>query len=254
MKNIFKHVSRLALVAVLAVMMLALTGCTAVQVSASIVFNEDGSGSRTITASIAKNDLQDGYGSAYYYLKQHGDKLAEYLKSAYTSAVPGSEEWLKISVDDSGADWEVVNLSFDFKSFDDYKTKLASLAYEKDAAASYKEPELTAGDDGTVTYNENAAALTAIFKSMQKTMMDDKSMFDQNSTKDGKALNDGSADLKSLQDYGVELMKPENGNAMTVQFGAGEAAAVENKDGVFTVSGNYAGGAVPVEEHVTTNI
>jgi hypothetical protein len=239
MKKLVKKYSRLVLVAILGVMLFALTGCTAVQISASVDLNEDGSGSRTITASIAKKDLQDGYGSAYYYLKQHGDKLEKYLKSAYASKVPGSDKWLKVSVNDSGADWEVINLTFDFKSFDDYKTKLASLAYDKEAAATYAEPKLTVKDDGTATYSENAAALTAIFKSIQKTMMDDKAMFDINCTKDGKALNDGSADLKSLQDFGVEMMKPENGDAMTIKLGSGKAAAIEAKDGLYTVTGKY---------------
>lgn len=254
MKRILKNASKLALIMVAAVMMFVLTGCTAVQISANIVFKEDGSGSRTITASIAKNDLQDGYGSAYYYITKHGDELAQYLKTTYTDKVAGSDGWLDISVDDSGSDWEVINFKFDFTSFDDYKTKLASLAYDKTAAATYAAPELTLSDDGTVTYTENAAALTAIFKSIQTTIMADNTMFDINSTKDGAATNDGSADLKSLTDYGVELMKPDYGNAMTVQFGSGEAVPVANTDGVFTVTGNYSGAEVTKEEHVTTNV
>ncbi len=254
MKNIYKHVSKLALVALLTVVMFALTGCTAVQISASIIFNEDGTGSRTITASIPKNDYQDGYGSAYYYLTTHGDKLAEYLKSTYTAKVAGSESWLTIAVDDSGADWELINLSFDFSSFDDYKTKLASLAFDQTAAAAYVAPELTASDDGNVTYKENISVLTAIFKSIQTIIMADTTMFDVNCTKDGAALNDGSADLTSLTDYGVELMKPDFGDSMFVQIGAGEATAVTATDGVYTMTGSYAGGEVPEEEHVTTNV
>ncbi len=254
MKNIAKHGSKLALAVLLAAMMFMMTGCTAVQVSASIIFNEDGSGSRTITASIAKNDYQDGYGSAYYYLTTHGDKLADYLKATYTTNVKGSEGWLKITVDDSGADWEVINFTFDFSSFEDYTTKLAALAYDKTAAAAYAAPELTANEDGTVTYSENTAVLTAIFKSIQTTLMADTTMFDVNSTKDGTALNDGSADLQSLKDYGVELMKTDFGNAMTIQIGAGEATPVEATDGVYTLTGSYAGGEIPKEEHVTTNV
>jgi hypothetical protein len=254
LKNIAKHGSKLALAVLLAAMMFMMTGCTAVQVSASIIFNEDGSGSRTITASIAKNDYQDGYGSAYYYLTTHGDKLADYLQATYTTNIKGSEGWLKITVDDSGADWEVINFTFDFSSFEDYTTKLAALAYDKTAAAAYAAPELTANEDGTVTYSENTAVLTAIFKSIQTTLMADTTMFDVNSTKDGTALNDGSADLQSLKDYGVELMKTDFGNAMTIQIGAGEATPVEATDGVYTLTGSYAGGEIPKEEHVTTNV
>jgi hypothetical protein len=243
MKKFFSF-SKLALVAILALCMVTLTACTAVQISTSIDLNEDGTGSRTISALIAKNDdNQDGYGSAYYYFKKHGDDLADYLKSAYKSAVPGSDEWLKISVDNSGSDWEVIDLTFDFTSFDDYKAKLESLAYDSAAAATYAAPELTIKDDGTATYTENVALLTAIFKSMQTTIMADKSIFDFNSTKDGKALNNGSADLKSLTDMGVEFMKPENGNAVTISLGSGKASSVEATDGVYTVTANYVASA-----------
>ncbi|MGF7142653.1 hypothetical protein HNQ56_001071 [Anaerotaenia torta] len=260
MKYLFKHCkaklrsSKLAVLAVLGIFLLTLTGCTAVQISASILFKEDGSGSRTITASIAKNDHQDGYGSAYYYLSAHGSELETYLKTVYTQNVSGSEGWLSIAVDDSGADWEVINLTFDFSSFEDYKTKLAALAFDEEAAAAYAAPELTANEDGTVTYTENTAVLTAIFKSIQLTLMEDTAVFDINSTKDGTALNDGSADMQSLKDSGVELMKPEFGNSMVVQIGAGEAAPVEAADGVYTVTGSYAGGELPKEEHVMTNV
>ncbi len=256
MKNIFKkYISKITLVALLAVMMLALTGCTAIQISAAILFNEDGSGSRTITASIPKNDdNQDGYGSGYYFLKLHGDKLADYLKANYTAKVAGSEGWLNITVDDSGAEWEIVNLTFNFSSFEDYKTKLASLAYDATAAAGYIAPEFITGEDGVVTYTENTAVLTAIFKSIQTTVMADDTMFDFNSTKDGVALNNGTSDLQSLTDYGVELMKPDFGNSMTVQFGAGEATPITATDGVYKISGTYTGAEVPTEEHVTTNV
>ena len=254
MKKLFKHFSKLALVTVLGVVMLTLSACTAVQIAASIKLNEDGSGSRTITASIAKNDYQDGYGSAYYYLTKHGDELADYLKTVYTTSVTGSEEWLTISVDDSGSEWEVINLSFDFSSFDDYKVKLASLAYDATAAATYVAPELIINDDGTVTYTENAATLTAVFKSIQTSIMADDTIFDINSTKDGVALNDGTADLDSLVSSGVELVKPEVGSSMTVQFGVSEATPVVATDGVYSITGLYAGGEVQEVEHVTTNV
>ncbi|MDF2842574.1 MAG: hypothetical protein K0R00_1000 [Herbinix sp.] len=246
--------SKLVLVALLAVIMVSFAACTAVQISTSIDLKEDGSGSRTITASIAKDDdNQDGYGSAYYYFKKHGSELADYLKAAYEKAVPGSEGWLTISVDNSGTDWEVINFTFEFTSFADYKTKLASLAYDETAAAAYAAPELLVNEDGTATYSENAATLTAIFKSLQTTIMADDTVFDFNSTKDGTALNNGSADLKSLTDYGVELMKPENGNAITIQLGSGKATAVEAADGVYKITGAYVASAPEAETDTTTD-
>lgn len=254
MKNKLKRISRFALVALLGVMMLVLSGCTAVQISATLNLNEDGTGSRTITASIAKNDYQDGYGSAYYYFKKHGAELEEFLKTTYTTAVPGSENWLNITVDDSGADWELVHMTFDFTSFDDYKEKLAALAYDETQKAAFIAPELTSAEDGSVTYTENTAALTTIFKSMQTTIMADESIFDINSTKDGQALNDGSSDLQSLIDYGAELMKPDYGNALTIKVGSGEATPVVAENGVFTYTANYGGGAVAEVERVRSNV
>lgn len=251
MKKILKRFSKLTLAAVLAVMMGVLTGCTAVQISANITLNEDGTGTRTITASIAKNDYQDGYGSAYYYLTKHGDQLEKFLQDTYKAKVTDSEKWLEISVNDSGKEWEVINLSFEFNSFEDYKTKLAALAFETNAAGSYVAPELTV-KDGKATYTENVATLTAIFKSIQTVIMADNTIFDINSTKDGKALNDGSADLTSLTDYGVELMKPEFGNAMTIKLGSGEATTVEAAEGVFSINGKYeAKAAAPTETEDT---
>lgn len=254
MKTKLRHFSKFALIAVFAIAMLTLAACTAVQISANITLKEDGSGSRTITASIAKNDHQDGYGSAYYYLTKHGDKLADYLKTTYQAKVAGSSDWLTITVDDSGAEWEVINLTFDFTSFDDYKQKLAALAYDEAAAATYATPELVTSEDGTVTYTENASVLTAIFKSIQTSIMADTEIFDINSTKDGTALNDGSADFDSLLSSGVELMKPEIGNSMTIQLGAGEATAVVATDGVYTFTGSYSGEKAPEKEHERSNV
>lgn len=245
MKRFVKRFSKVFLAVMMVVMMLVLAGCTAVQVSASLTLKGDGTGSRTIRASIAKNDFQDGYGSAYYYLKKHGDDLEQYIAKTYKNAVPGSESWLKVTVNDSGSDWETIDLTFDFTSFEDYKEKLAAMAYDKTAAAAYVAPELTENADGTVTYTENTAALTAIFKSLQTAILADGTIFDINSTKDGKALNDGSADFQSLSDYGVELIKPEFGDAMVVDFGEGPIT-VAAADGAFTVTGKYA--VIPVTQ------
>ena len=194
--------------ALMLTVIMTLTGCTAVQVSGKLQLNKDGSGERTIEGRIAKNDYQDGYGSAYYYLKQHGDDLAAYIKDVYTEKVPGSEEWLTVAVDDSADDWEVVKLTFAFTSFEDYTEKLTSLAYDETAAAAFAAPSFGQDDAGNVTYSE--------------------------STKDGTALNDGSADLQSLTDSGVELMKPENGVVMTISVDGAEETAMAEANGTYT--------------------
>lgn len=220
--------------ALMLTVIMTLTGCTAVQVSGQLQLNKDGSGERTIEGRIAKNDYQDGYGSAYYYLKQHGDDLAAYIKDVYTEKVPGSEEWLTVAVDDSADDWEVVKLTFAFTSFEDYTEKLTSLAYDETAATSFAAPSFGQDDAGNITYSESTGVMTAIFKSLQTTLMADDAMFDINCTKDGTALNDGSADLQSLTDSGVELMKPENGMVMTISVDGGEETAMAEANGTYT--------------------
>ena len=95
------------------------------------MLNADGSGTRKIVGKIAKQDHQDGYGSAYYYFKQHGEELAASLTQIYGAEVEGAGEWLNITVDDSGSDWETVTLSFDFSSFEEYTQRLRALAYNE---------------------------------------------------------------------------------------------------------------------------
>lgn len=255
MKSRSKH---MLVVALAIVTMMVLTACTAVQVSGNLVLKEDGSGIRQITGSIAKQDYQDGYGSAYYYFKQHGAELENYIRSVYEEKVPGSTEWLKVAVDDSGADWEFVTLTFDFSSFEEYQTRLKALAYDAEAAASYVDPTFSVDENGQISYQESTAVMTAIFKSIQKTFMADDTMFDPTCTKDGTALNDGSADGQ-LEEYGVELMKPENGAAMTIQAGTNEAAAVEAVDGMFTLGqapsqSGETGDAKDPKDHETSKV
>ncbi|WP_312372575.1 hypothetical protein [Lachnoclostridium sp.] len=226
--------------------MVMLTACTAVQISSNLVINSDGSGSRTIQGLIAKNDFQDGYGSAYYYFKKHGADLEQHLKGIYDSKVKDSSEWLAISVDDSDSEWEVVTLSFDFSSFEDYTSKLNSLAFDETAAASFVNPTFDEKEDGIVTYTESTGVMTSIFKSLQNNIMADDSIYDPESTKDGVALNDGSADGQ-LEEYGVELMKPEVGDALTIQINGGDPVAVTQTDGIYSYTATATGEKV-VEE------
>lgn len=183
---------------------------------------------------IAKNDYQDGYGSAYYYIRQHGADLEAYIKDVYSANVEGSEEWLTVAVDDSSEDWEVISLTFTFDSFEDYTAKLTSLAYDAKFAALCETPIFGQDDAGNVTYSESINVMTAIFKSLQATVMADEAMFDLNCTKDGEALNDGSADLASLTDNGVELMKPDFGASMMISLDGGEEIALVAENGVYT--------------------
>lgn len=249
MKN---KVKAIALVLVMSMLLTVFAACTAVQVASDLVINADGSGTRTLTGLISKQDDNgDGYGSAYYYFRLHGADLQAKIESIYAEKVPGSGEWLKIAVDDSAADWEVVTITFDFASIDDYTAKLKALAYDETMAAAYADPTYIANDDGSVTYTESSQVMTAIYKSLQMSIMADDTAYDPASTKDGVALNNGSADGQ-LEEYGVELIKAENGDPLTVQINGGDVTVVPNVDGVFTYTTASNGGNT--EEHETSMV
>ncbi|MDE7326790.1 MAG: hypothetical protein K2N63_11010 [Lachnospiraceae bacterium] len=212
---------------------LMLGACTAVQVSGELMLNADGSGTRKIVGRIAKQDYQDGYGSAYYYFKQHGEELAASLEQIYAKEVEGSGEWLKITVDDSGSDWETITLSFDFSSLEEYAGRLRTLAYNENFAGNYTDPQVTVEGGQVTGYSESTAVMTAIFKSLQSSVMEDEALYDERCTKDGEALNDGSADGQLLE-YGVELIKPENGSGFDLVMDGKEMISLAAVDGMFT--------------------
>lgn len=247
MKN---KVKAIAIVLAMSMLLLCFAACTAVQVAGSLVINEDGSGSRQLTGLIAKQDYQDGYGSAYYYFKLHGADLQAKIESIYADKVPGSSDWLKVSVDDSGDVWEVITISFDFTSLEDYTAKLKSLAYDETFTAAYADPTFVWNEDGTYTYTESGEVMKAFFKSLQMSIMADETAYDPTCTKDGTPLNDGSADGQ-LEEYGVEMIKPENGEALTLQVNGGDVVSVPNVEGTYTYTGTVSGEPV-VEDHETT--
>ena len=229
------------------------TACTAVQVKGRLDINADGSGTRTVVGMISKTDDNgDGYGSCYYFFRLHGEELKAKLASLYAGAVEGSGDWLRIDVDDSGEAWEVVTLSFDFTSFEDYAAKLRSMAFDDTTTAVYEDPVFTRNADGTFTYTESAATVTAVFKSLQLAVMADETLFDFACTKDGTPLNTASS-MDDLTGFGVELIKPENGDAMVLTVDGGAEIVVPNDNGYFTFTGS-ASGEQHVEPHETTMV
>lgn len=230
------------------VCVLVLGGCTAVQVSGELELGADGSGTRRIVGRIAKQDYQDGYGSAYYYFRQHGDELAASLAQIYAQEVEGSAEWLNIAVDDTGSEWETVTLSFAFSSFDEYLQRLRALAYNEAFAENYADPQITVEDGRVTGYTESTAVMTSIFKSLQGSVMADENLYDERCTKDGEALNDGSADGQ-LEEYGVELIKPENGSGFDLAADGQEIISLEAVDGMFAYAAAGNGGE---ETHETS--
>lgn len=243
----FKKVAAMVAACTLCGSML-LASCTAVSVKGDLVLNQDGTGSRTITGVIAKNDNNsDGFGSAYYYLTKHGSELESYVETVYSVKISGSADWLTVTVDDSSAEQETISLSFEFTSFADYTTKLGALVQFGDEEASYVAPTLVENDNGSVTYTESTTVLTSVYKALQTYIMNDDEIFDFDCTIDGEKTNtDPMNDFDTLLSSGVELDKL---SPLTVKIGSGKATALTADGDSFTLTANWDGS--PVAEHVT---
>ena len=192
----------------------AMTGCASVQFASDLTINSDGTGTRSIIGKINK-DLKDEYGITYYYLEKHGDELKEWLEGVYTAEVPGSEEWLEITVVDKGA-WETVTLTFEFSSFEEHNQRLKALAYNEEKAADYVDPVITVADGKITEYKEDIKALTAIMNSIHTTFLADDSIYDNECTDEyGNSLTNGPT--TNAESDGVALMDPEYGAGLTIK-------------------------------------
>lgn len=238
-----KHIKKTLLAVFTAVMMFCIclfAACANITVKGDLVLNQDGTGSRKITATITKNDNKgDGYGQSYYYLKKHGSELQSYIAGVYQTKVSGSEEWLAVKVTD-GTDKETIELSYNFTSFVDYTEKLGKLVKFGNEETAYTAPTLVENDNGSVTYSEPAAIQTAIYKALQTYMMDDETVFDIDCTVDGDKTNT-AASKKDLLD-GV---KDDETAPMSIKIGAGNAKTVmKDGDNNYVVTANYDGSPV----------
>lgn len=217
-----------------------MASCTAISVKGDLVLNENGTGSRTVTGVIAKNDDQgDGYGQAYHYLKIHGSELETYVENVYAEKISGSGEWLDVTVTDGEAQ-ETIELSFEFDTFADYTEKLGKLVKFGAEDAVYTAPTLTENDNGSVTYTESVTVQTAVYQALQTYIMNDETAFDIDCTVDGDKQNTKASkdDLIS----GVELDKTA---PMTIKIGAGAAqTVVADGNQNFTLTANWDGSKV----------
>ncbi len=200
-------------------LMCIMSACSPVKITGDLSINSDGTGTRSIVGKIDKVDVDDN-GCTYYYFKLHGDDLKAWLENKYAELVPGSEEWLKITVSDSGAK-EVVTLSFDFASFDEHAARLKALGYAPEFSENYVEPVVTMKDGVISEYSESTNVMTAIMKSIQTTFLADETVYDDACTMDGKSLNGGSSDGVTSSN-GVELLGAGDGPALTIQVDGGE--------------------------------
>lgn len=260
MRKFKKAFAVIGMIAVLLCMGL-LTGCESLRISGELVLNEDGSGTRSITATLTKGDAGDGYGDAYYYLKKHGNELQSYIADVYAEKVPGSGDWLVVTVND-GATTETMTLSFEFTSFADYTEKLGKLAKFGNATAEYTAPTLTSNLNGSVTYTEETSVQKAIYLALQKHIMDDETVFDIDCTIDGNPANlkqdepeSGgyymASDYEGLLKYGfkydqAELFLPPP--SISVKVGATNARDVSAADGKFTTTAHWNGAPVSTKE------
>lgn len=201
-------------------LMSIMSACSPVSISGDLSINSDGTGTRTIVGKIDKVGTDDN-GCTYYYFKLHGDDLKAWLENKYAEMVPGSEEWLNITVTDSGAN-EIVTLSFDFTSFDEYAARLQALGFDPEFAGNYVEPVITMEGDAIAAYSESTGVMTAIMKSIQMAFLADDTVYDDACTMDGKSLNGGSSDGVT-KDNGIELLSAGSGPALTIQVDGGES-------------------------------
>lgn len=245
-----KHIKKTFLAVFTAVMMLCIclfAACENIAVKGDLVLNQDGTGSRKITATIIKHDKDDGYGNAYYYLRKHGSELQSYIEGVYQTKVSGSEEWLAVKVTD-GTDKETIELSYNFTSFADYTEKLGKLVKFGNEETAYTAPTLVENSNGSVTYSEPASIQTAIYKALQTYMMDDETVFDIDCTINGEPANKNqelgggmASDYNGLLN-GVEDDKEA---PMSIKIGAGNAKTVtKDGDNNYVVTANYDGSPV----------
>jgi len=175
---------------ILALCVFALGRCIAVQVGGAFTLNTDGSGHRVVTAYLYDSDTGDGYGNAYRFSKLHGAALRDYVAAAYRDKVPGSDEWLTVTVSDTitagGVPAEVVSLSFDFTDFEDYAAKVSALARFGAAGlpGDFVPPRLVKVEDvdGLIPdlYRivETPATETGIVRPLFVSMIDDPAVID----------------------------------------------------------------------------
>lgn len=195
------------LAGILVLLLCGLSACVSIHGKGELYLNADGTGSRSIMIAIPKKDDHDGNGVAYYYIRKHGKELEAYIQSVYAANAPGSDSWLTVQVTDQDTEAELIELRFEFDSFEQYAERFRKLVYDETYAVNYKDPVLEVDEEGRpIFYRESSENMMAIMRCLQNTIMEDKEMFDFSCTKDGKALNT-SASMDTLRQHGIAKLQ-----------------------------------------------
>ncbi|MCL2043422.1 MAG: hypothetical protein FWG89_04705 [Treponema sp.] len=161
------------------------TACTPIHIGGEIVLGADGSGSRKIAMYIYDDDDQfGGGGNAYHYLRVHGDELKTAVEDKLKTALTDTS-WLTVTVTRGfGAMWntEIVTLSFDFFSFDDYANKMRRLAsFGRNSlpiGSEFRTPSLRNAPNNQWRYTEPANTTYWAVRPLFLAIMDDPAIFD----------------------------------------------------------------------------
>ena len=160
------------------------SACTPIQVGGEIVLNEDGSGSRNFAFYIYDEDDNSGGGNAYDYLKVHGDVLKATVEQKLKWALKDSS-WLTITVRrgyGAMAYAEIVTLSFDFASFNEYVDKMTRLAkfgkIRLPEGSEFKAPTLKKAPNNQLRFKESGLTQLWTVRPLFLSIFDDPNLFD----------------------------------------------------------------------------
>ena len=207
---------------VVAAVITALAGCTAIQIGGSITMREDGSGTRVIRMYVFDSDNGDGYGNAIRYLRLRGEPLRAKVLEHLSRGI-GDTSWLTVTVH-TGTQMnvntnrnhtaEIVTITFNFTSFDDYSARMSQLAHfgsrTLPSDSEFRPPVMQATRTQFRFRESSNTALWAI-RPLFHSMIADPQVFDF--TAGGTNTN---ADLDQLIFFGLEM----RGVPITLNFGA----------------------------------
>ena len=232
---------RITTVIVIALLVTALSACTAIQIGGELVLNQDGSGSRSYVMHIFDSDNEDGYGNAIRYIRLQGNALRARVENTLRSRL-NDISWLTVSVGSgrglasSGlwTDVQTLTIAFNFTSFEDYvakKTRLAMLGANVLPEDSLFIPPTLTGTDDVFRYKEDADTTLWTIRPLFLAMIDDPEVFDF--TAGG---TNTVATMDELLFYGIEMKSVQ----ISLVLGANEPFSIISGDNInemFSMSG-----------------
>ena len=211
MKAMMRKSIVITVLLLLAALIIGLSGCTAIQIGGELVIRGDGSGSRSYIMHLFNSTNNDGYGNAYQYSRLHGDALKTKIEATLRGAL-GDISWLTVSIGQGTAvagngqnsPVELITLSFNFTSFEDYIAKKSSLARFGEnrlpAGSRFTPPVYQEVRGGMARYREPALTTLWTIRPLFLALFDDPEVFDFTS-----GGTNTVATLQELREYGLEM-------------------------------------------------